>query len=156
LYYFVEAMNRNGQSAGPARGVATLAGAVPPPVQGLTATLDQHAVLLSWIPAKSEEESASTVVRLYRYLLPRTTAKEGQKPLVSTEQPRQQGPPLVVGGLSEKVVDQHVHMGDSYQYRVQRVDRVVVGGHTLELDGYLSAPVLIHTASGSPSKSPDR
>ncbi len=146
LYYFVELQNRNGRSAGLSNGVATLAGAAPMPVQGLTAELHEDGVLLRWTPGTSEEGSGSTVIRLYRRRLTPAPTPQTRSPL----EPVEQDVPVETGAEPGRTVDKDIRRGETYEYCAQRVARVTVNGRTLELGGELSVPARINSVSSLP------
>lgn len=150
LYYFVELIDHNGKSTGSSNTVATLAGAPPSAIRGLTAEMTDKGVLLRWPPDTSPENPSDTAVRLHRnqvYQAPATEAARNgssQLPTAAT------GEELLVegGSRSGQTLDANVHRGSTYEYRAQRVVRIVVGSQIIELPGQLSPPVQIDTANG--------
>jgi hypothetical protein len=146
LSYFVEVRNANGRSAGLSNPATVIAGGAPGPVTGLSAEVGKEGVLLHWVPAR--QEAAPAAIRLHRKLL---TAFQGNK---STGHEGLLAPPpepaeltLLVevngesGGSPDRALDKTIRFGETYEYRAQRVVRVMVEGRTLELAGQLSAPV---------------
>jgi hypothetical protein len=146
LYYFVELKNRNDRSSGLSNGVATLAGAAPLPVRGLTAEMREDGVLLRWIPGASGDESGSTVIRLYRRRLTPVPATQTGSPL----DPVEPDVPVETGGEPGRAVDKDIRLGETYEYCAQRVARVTVNGQMLELGGELSVPARINAVNTSP------
>jgi len=155
LYYFVELENRNGQSAGLINSVATLAGAPPSPVRGLTARMSNGVVLLCWAPAKPGEEPDSTVIRAYRKFLTQGPEKQEQRQQTLQSKQPEQNSVLEFSPASGCTVDKNIRLGESYEYRAQRIARVNVKGSALELAGYLSEPVRIRTVTVFPPKTPE-
>ena len=147
LYYFINPKNHNGYSAGLINRVVTLAGAQPSPVEGLIAERERDGVLLRWTAANPEKESASTVIKLYRSHVPSGNTDENP-PTPSASQPETV---LEVSGASGQAFDEGARIGESYEYRVQRVARVSVNGRVLELAGLLSAPERTHGSNSSAS-----
>lgn len=141
-YYSVELLDRNGRPTGLANRVPVLIGAPPVPVQGLTAEITAKGVLLRWIPGSAATEAGETTVRLRR--------TEGLPP-VATEAMREGLVPfptrpeveLSATDESASAIDPDVHRGTTYQYRAQRVFRIVVDGQALEMDGQFSPEVQV-------------
>jgi hypothetical protein len=52
---------------------------------------------------------------------------------------------------SLSVLDKSIRLGETYEYRIQRVARITVNRQTLELAGYLSSPVRITAVNVVPS-----
>ena len=52
---------------------------------------------------------------------------------------------------SGKAVGKDIRLGETYEYRAQRVARVTISGQTLELAGESSLPVRIHVVNEVPS-----
>lgn len=150
LSYFVELVNRNGRSAGLSNAAVVVAGEAPPAVTGLTATVIKAGVVLHWNPASQEFPLAA--VRLHRKLLtpPAAKPKSEQGPMAAPPQPLEQSLLVEPGDQPgkndrtlDRALDKEIRFGETYEYRAQRVARIPVGEHTLELAGPLSAPVRI-------------
>src|SRR5271157_63659 len=147
LSYFVELRNRNGRSAGLSNAAEVLAGEAPAPVTGLSAELRKDGVVLHWTPV----ETATQEIRMHRELLtpPQAKPKQDQQDLLAP-MPEPVEVNLLVDSCSLetgkggcRALDNSIHFGQVYEYRVQRVARVTVEGKTLELAGELSAPVRV-------------
>ncbi len=151
LYYFVELGNRNGRSVGLINGTWTLAGSPPSPVSGLTAEVHRNTVLLRWTPATFGDKPDGAVIRVYRKLL--TAALSTQAKSLSTlpSQLPEQNLLVEANAASGKAVDKDIRLGETYEYRAQRVARVTISGQTLELAGEFSLPVRIHVVNEVPS-----
>jgi hypothetical protein len=138
LTYFVELKNRNGRSAGLSNGAAVLAGQAPDAIAGLRLAVRRQGVELHW-----DADSTEAAVRLRRTLLtppqPRTESERG--PLAPVREPLEQNLLVEGGSKAGGTLDKTVRTGETYEYRAQRVVRVIVDGQTLELAGSLSAPV---------------
>ena len=110
-----------------------LAGEAPHSVEGLKAEMHKQGVVLNW---GADGETAA--VRLHRKLLtpPATQtqhdalgpAPEGINATLLVEEGAAQG----------RALDTTIRMGETYEYRAQRVSRVDVEGKTLELAGEIS------------------
>jgi hypothetical protein len=156
LSYFVELKNRNGRSAGLSNAAVVLAGEAPAPVTGLSAEVRKQGVALRWTPA---EESSSSAVRLHRKLLtpPATKPREGL--LAPQPEPLEQN--LLVDRCAPdgrkgdcRALDTNIRLGQSYEYRAQRVASVTLEGRVLELASEFSAPVQVEAKDIFPPETP--
>jgi hypothetical protein len=152
LTYFVEFQNRKGRSAGLSNDAPVLAGEAPVAVAGLSAAMTRDGVLLHWTP--DAEDTA--IIRLDRRLLtPQPSQpKQQQGPLAPPPEPAERNLLVHTGLQQGRALDKDIRFGESYEYRAQRVARVTVGDHELELDGPLSAPVRIDAAQLFPPSVP--
>lgn len=135
--YFVELRNRKGRSAGLSNAAVVLAGAAPAPVDGLRAEVRKEGVVLSW--AAGDEDTA---VRLERKRIS-AAAKSGHGPMAAAPEPEDQNLLVEAEIQHGRAIDKSVRFGESYQYRAQRVVQVAMNGKTLELDGAISAAVVV-------------
>ncbi|MGA3010780.1 MAG: hypothetical protein ABSD72_11030 [Terracidiphilus sp.] len=156
LSYFVELRNRIGRSAGMSNAADVLAGEAPAPVTHLTAEVRKQGMVLRWAPVTEQESSA---IRLHRKLLTAPAAKPHEGLLAPAPEPVEQS--LLVdncapeGRVGEcRAVDKEIRSGQSYEYRAQRVARIMVDGKTVELAGELSAPVRVEAADIFPPAAP--
>jgi hypothetical protein len=173
LTYFVELSNNKGRSAGLSNAAAILAGEAPAAVEGLTAQVRKEGVVLRWTVNPTSVNSAAgdaaaaqhTVIRLHRKLLapePKAepAAKVGSQPgfLAPPKEPVEQS--LLVesgtqsGGSPDRTLDKTIRFGQTYEYRAQRVARILVGDKTLELAGPLSDPVPVEALDVFPPAVP--
>ncbi len=157
LTYFVELDNRKGRSAGLSNGAKTLAGQAPPAVDGLTAEMSRDGVLLRWAPAPSEAEPVA--IRLARKLLTPPAQKPGhgeaaENPLAQPAEPLERSLLVEAGANHGRALDTGIRFGETYEYRAQRVARIVVNGATLELASPLSAPLRIEAEQLFPPNAP--
>jgi hypothetical protein len=141
LTYFVELKNRNGRSAGLSNAADVLAGEAPAPVAGLKAQTRKDGVVLSW-----GSNGDNTAIRLRRKLLTPSTTKPAQGPLAPPPEPLEKN--LLVAAAAgarvpNRVLDNGIRFGATYEYRAQRVARVTVDGREVELAGELSAPIRV-------------
>jgi hypothetical protein len=114
-------------------------------------------VVLRWNPAP--QESILTPVRLHRKLLtpPAAKPKSEQGPMAPPPEPVEQSllvEPDGQASQNDRALDKNIRFGETYEYRAQRVARVTVGEHTLELAGPLSAPVRVETLDVFPPAVP--
>jgi hypothetical protein len=147
LSYRVELKNRNSRSAGQSNAAVVLAGEAPAAVTGLSAELRRDGVLLHWTGG-----DAGAAIRLHRRLLTPATPKRHEGPLPALPEATEQN--LIVDPAARsaprQALDQSIVLGQTYEYRAQRVMRVESNGKTLELDGAVSAPVKVETADVFP------
>lgn len=150
LTYFVELENSKDRSAGLSNDTEVLAGQAPSAVSDLTAAMARNGVLLRWTPA------AETVsVRLDRKLLtPPQKPEKQQGPLAPPPEPLERTLLVDTEIQQGRALDKDIRLGETYEYRAQRVARLTVDGHVLELAGPLSAPVRIDAAQLFPPAVP--
>jgi hypothetical protein len=159
LSYFVEVNNARGRSAGASNVAQVLAGEAPSAVAGLSAQVRKGGVVLSW--AADTQQASTTVIRLHRKLLTSKTdakPKVQSGPLASPPEPVEQT--LLVesgtrtGQASDRALDKETRFGQVYEYRAQRVARVLVEGKAVELAGPLSDPVRVELLDVFPPEVP--
>jgi hypothetical protein len=149
LYYFVELLDRKGRSTGLSNSVATLAGAPPPAVHGLTAEMTPQGVLLRWKPEADGSRSSGSIIQLRRTELitapPTEAMRQGSAAI-----PAPTEKDMIVEGKASQALDTNIRKGAVYRYRAQRVVQIMVNGQVLELAGQNSSPVKIDTSSDLP------
>jgi hypothetical protein len=159
LTYFVEPLSPRGRSAGPSNAAHVLAGEAPAPVAGLSAQLRKEGVVLSWKPDTSADQAA--VIRLRRKLLTQPSQAGGaaksnsqQGILAPAKEPTEQS--LLVGSPAQtgRAIDKTIRFGQIYEYRVQRVARVIIDSQTVELAGPLSEPIRVEAIDTFPPAVP--
>ena len=150
LSYYVELTNSKGRSAGPSNAAVVLAGEAPAAIEELVAESRKDGVVLRWNSGKGPAQGpVHLAVRLQRKLLTvnsKTKSKDSSGLLAAPTEPIERN--LLVestgrSGVLDRALDKEVRLGQSYEYRAQRVAQVVVEGRTLELAGEFSAPVRI-------------
>jgi hypothetical protein len=159
LSYFVELNNARGRSAGASNVAQVLAGEAPSAVAGLSAQVRKGGVVLHW--TVDAQQPSTTVIRLHRKLL---TAKADAKPTAQSGPLAQAPVPLEqtllvesggeAGQAPDRALDREVRFGQVYEYRAQRVARVVVDGQALELAGPLSDTVRVEMLDVFPPEVP--
>jgi hypothetical protein len=155
LTYFVELTNHNGRSAGLSNDAVVLAGEAPGPVASLTAQVRKDGIVLRWRPDHSASpEPAPTAIRLHRKLLTPPAAKPQQGPLAPPPEPVEKDLLVESGARTGRVLDKDIRFGQVYEYRIQRVARIVVDGQTQELAGELSAPIRVEALDTFPPAVP--
>jgi hypothetical protein len=141
--YFVEILDHNEGAIGFMNRVPVLVGAPPAPVQGLTAEASEKGVILRWSPESAGTAAGETSIRLSRTEgappVATQAMRDGLVPLVSRPEVDLFAPDESAGTL-----DTRIRKGTTYQYRAQRVFRIVVDGQTLEMDGQISPEVEIN------------
>ena len=164
LGYFVELKNSKGRSAGLSNAATVLAGEAPPPVSGLAATLRKDGVVLKWAAAPgvaTAPAGTAVVVRLKRTLVSPPLRKTDTNNAGGALLPQQHEPvevSLLVereeNQAADRTLDKSIRFGETYEYRAQRVARIVSGEQTLELAGALSEPVRVATSDVFPPDVP--
>ena len=140
LSYTVELQNRNGRSAGPSNVAVILAGEAPPPIADFDAEVRKSGIVLRWnSPAAAGDPH--TAVRIHRKLLTPHPAPKPSGPLAPPPEPLDQN--LLVDSDTGRALDSSIALGNTYEYRAQRIARVEVDGHTVELAGEISPPIRI-------------
>ena len=151
LTYYVELKNANGRSAGLSNDAVILAGPAPAPVIGFIAEMRKPGVVLRW---NAGNPGAS--IRLRRRLLTPPSPKPRTGSLSSTTEAPEQS--LLVeagaGASPGQALDNNIALGNTYEYRAQRVVRVAVEGKTIELEGEPSPPVRIEALDVFPPTVP--
>jgi hypothetical protein len=147
LSYFVELLNHKGRSAGLSNAALVLAGEAPAPVAGLAAQVRKDGVALRWT-----SDQSSTVIRLERTLLTIPQPRPQTGPLQATPEPAEQN--LLVESAAGVALDKNVTLGNTYEYRAQRVLRQSVDGKTIDLNGELSSPVRVEALDVFPPATP--
>lgn len=173
--YQVAGLNRHGRNAGASNGAMVLAGAAPPQVAGLTATVVERGVILHWVP--TDELPPDTFVRLERTLV--APAGVGRKsPGASSRQRAAESVPqtLVVAvdssarpappSASEKgpptsrdpgtALDPGVTFDQTYRYVATRVTQKRIDQQLLRVSSAPSQPVVILVQDRFPPKPPER
>ncbi len=153
--YFVELDNRKDRSAGLSNGAQILAGEAPAAVNALTAEMRRDGVLLRWTPAPPD--AIPVAVRLVRTRVsPPAPApsKSAEGPLAPRPEPPERTLLVESTPHLDHALDNSIQFGETYEYRAQRVARVIVNGETLELAGPFSSPVRIAAVNVYPPAVP--
>lgn len=147
-YYSVEVLDTHGKPTAIANRVPILVGAPPGPVEGLAAEMTDKGVVLRWKPESAETAVGVTAIRLRR--------TEGVDPVATQAMrdglvpfPTRPEVELTAKDGSAATIDPDVRLGETYQYRAQRVFQMTVKGQTLEMDGQFSPEAEVN----SPDKS---
>lgn len=138
--FFVELRNHAGKTAGPSNPVWIATGSAPPTVSDFSATTQAGGAVLHWQAAAAE---SGTVLRIHRRLVMQPGAA---KPSESGGAPPLQEQTLEVDlGASDpgQAIDRDAALDHVYRYSAERVLRVDLDHHALEIDGPPSQPVTI-------------
>ena len=130
LSYFVELKNHKGRSAGPSNAAVVLAGEAPSPVEGLNAEVRRDGIVLRWNP-----NTEKALVRLQRKLLTPQPPKSQPGLMAPQPEPLVQNLLVEAGAQEGHAIDKDIRLGESYEYRAQRVSRIDVNGKILEFAG---------------------
>ncbi|MDE3200256.1 MAG: fibronectin type III domain-containing protein [Acidobacteriota bacterium] len=149
MQYFVELRNERGRSAGESNAARVLAGAAPGQVTDLSGELRRHAVALHWTA-----ENDDFAVRLIRTRMGTAKEKKQTGPLSPATQPSEVTLMVENGSRAGGALDKSAELGETYEYRAQRVAMVEVEGKTLELAGPLSQPLRVEVKDIFPPEAP--
>jgi hypothetical protein len=156
LRYFVELKNAHGRSAGLSNAAMVLAGQAPAPIEGLSAEMRKDGVALHWNAGNAA--GRETTVRLHRTLLtPPAQEKSKDQNSLLAPAPESVEQNLFIKAADARggrTLDASIRLGQTYEYRAQRVAHISVEGKTLELAGEFSTPVRIATLSAFPPAVP--
>lgn len=181
LAYRVEIFNAHGRSAGSSPEVFVASGAAPATVDQLRATPTADGAVLEW--QKKDTTAVVELDRLpvasdgtvVEPVPPKTTSKSSSKsPIKKGGAPKkhapasepkkvQTAPPALTetklrtpAELADAggTVDHTAKTGESYRYTARRVRTVSLGGHTLELRSFTSAPVTVVMRNTFPPHAP--
>lgn len=150
--YFVELMSPAGKTAGPSNAAWAATGPAPPAVSGLHLEAQPEGVVVRWAAAQPEP---GMVMRLRRRLL--------NSP-ASGKQNEQEGAPVppvqtlevdLSSDDSGGAVDHDAALDHAYEYTAQRVVKVTLEGHPLEIAGLPSRPVTIDAKDVFPPPVPE-
>ena len=144
---YVEVINRNQRSAGLSDPAVILAGAAPAPVESLAAEPRKTGVALHWTAGDPQN-----AVRLHRTLLTPPEKKKDEGLLAAPREPITQD--LLVDHDTGLALDKNIRVGQSYEYRAQRVARIESDGQMRELAGELSSPVRVDVRDIFPPAAP--
>jgi len=153
--YQVLGINDHKKNAGPSNGAATLLGAAPPVVTGLTATMLERGVVLHWQPVSGLP--ADTQILLERTLLtPQKTAKDKSAiPAVSEAQQQSLAVSLGTGSKDPgAAIDTSVQFGQKYRYVASRMVKVNIAKTVLQAASTPSQPTDIETRDTFPPAAP--
>jgi hypothetical protein len=154
LTYFVELKNRKGRSAGLSNDAEVLAGEAPAPVTGLSVENRKAGIVVHWT-ASPAAETTETVIRLHRKLLTPAAPKAKNQDSLTAPPPEAVDQNLVVADAQAgHALDKNIRLGETYEYRAQRVARVKTGSEVLELAGPISDAVRIEAADVFPPAVP--
>lgn len=137
LTYFVELRNRAGRTAGPSNPAYTVMGAAPAAVTGLAAEVRASGIVLQWQPS-----GGPSLVRITRQLLTPKSSK--------TEAAAQ----TLEATAVDRTMDKDAAYDHSYLYTVQRVRKLNIAGHSLEIAGGPSQTITVEAKDVFPPAAP--
>jgi hypothetical protein len=136
LSYFVELENRGGRSAGASNAAVILAGETPASVVGLAAEARKGGIVLRW-----NAGDPHTAIRIHRKLLTPHSPPAHPQLLAPPSEVSEQD--LLVDSDTGVALDTTIALGNSYEYRAQRLTRIEAEGASRELAGEASPPIRI-------------
>jgi hypothetical protein len=111
--------------------------------------LHKDGVVLFWNAA-----GASEVIRLHRRLLTPSPAKASQDLFTPPKESLDQNFVVDPNPQSGRAIDKNIRTGQAYEYRAQRISRILIDGKTLELAGEISAPIRVEVKDIFPPNVP--
>ena len=158
LTYFVEVRNHQGHTDGASNAAYTAAGAAPPAIGGFSGMIQANGVLLQWQPARIAGEKQTTV--LHRILLSAPTAL---KPAKKTAFGGQSATPpvqtLAVAAEEDadpgKALDRDALFDQKYSYSANRVGKLALAGHSIQIEGTPSETITVDTKDVFPPSVPE-
>jgi hypothetical protein len=164
LAYGVDLRNHAQKSAGISKYAITAAGVSPAAITGLTYQVRRDGVLLSWHPVAGgpTESQTSTVFRIGRERMtvgkaanPASTKISPGKIPPANEPPDVTLAVRVPGGADPgHALDTNAQPNQKYRYTVDRVSTLTVAGHSIEVQGQPSDPVIVPTTDVFPPAVP--
>jgi hypothetical protein len=155
LRYEVALRNHAGKSAGPSNAAYSAAGASPPALMGLSGRVGVNGVELSWQPAP--EVGKAVDFRIERLQLTVASAEPANRSPLAPAAPAT-AQTLVVHGVDGSdpghAIDASALFNQRYQYVVERVALLTLGGEAVEVQGLPSGPVAVATTDTFPPAIP--
>ena len=160
IAYTIELQNDRGHAAGLSDAAFVSAGAAPPPVGNLSVSPRRESALLQWT-SRWTSTAGSVTVELRRTLLS-SVSRPAQSPRLSAKSnsPKTPAPFAPASGKNKTasrevtlrasdfsssdpggVFDQAIISGGTYTYTAQRILKLTLAGHPLEVRSEPSAPV---------------
>jgi hypothetical protein len=150
LTYRVSILNRAAKSDGDSVRAYAAAGAAPVQVTGLTATPRRNGIVLSWQGIGTPAGTAGPPANEVRFDRIRTSETPSQQSKESSSFMARKTPqepveqvlrvPETASARHLFAMDTTVHTGNTYRYVAQRIERVTLGNHPLEIASAPSAP----------------
>jgi hypothetical protein len=163
LIYTILLQNHRHRAAGPSNPAYTAAGAPPPPIAGLHTEATASGIALRWdalppaAPASRAAPSVHYLLRLDRTRVlapgesPSPTAEETRagvpQPINQTLEVTQPVPAqpatLAAGWTLDHATDRNAQLNRTYRYTVERVARLTLDGHAVEVSSAPSSPATL-------------
>ncbi len=173
MIYTVLLQNRHGTSAGASNAAYTAAGVAPPAIVGLNITPAPQGILLHWQPAPQTAVAASTRTLPIEHLVRLQRSRLGT---LNTKTPAQAGvaqPPEQALGLPdsgdtsatdamdehwslEHAVDRDAALNQTYRYTAERVARLTLDGHPVEVASGPGQPATVEARDLFPPAVPQQ
>ncbi len=161
LTYVVELRNHAGHTAGPSNQAYTAAGAAPIQPVHLSAKAQPEGVLLQWTPV-----DGTKLLRIHRILV---SAPKKQKPAPAKQAPAKGAPAKqapkeqspdeqileVTGNDQGQALDRDAALDQTYRYTAERVARLSLAQHPLEVLSQPSDTVTIDAKDVFPPHTPE-
>jgi hypothetical protein len=149
--YFVELQNDAGKTAGPSNPGWIVTGTAPAPAMDLSVTTQAGGPVLHWQKAAPE---ADTVLRIHRTLITRPGAAKPSESAGTPPPPEQTLEVDLSASDPGQAIDRDAALDHVYRYTVERVLRVELDHHALEITGPSSQPFTIDAKDTFPPSVP--
>jgi hypothetical protein len=137
LVYTVELENHSGHNAGPSNPVYTEAGPALPQIEDFSAAASPDGVVLKWKPEPDTE-----LIRIHRTLIVDPKAPKASQ---ASGSPAPAEQTLEVDGPDQgRALDRDAALDNVYRYTAERVRKVTLDGHAVEVTSALSQVVNIN------------
>jgi hypothetical protein len=153
--YRITILNGNGRSAGLSPKAFTLAGLAPAPVEQLRATPARSGVQLEWLKENSAFPIVLDRTRVSMPAHPKTESKRSNSGHITSSEPAEVQ--LQAGSQTSDsggTIDRTAQRGDTYQYAAQRIRKLVLAGHALEMRSAPSTPITVYMRDTFPPATP--
>lgn len=140
ISYYVELENQAGKTAGPSNPALAATGSAPPPVIGLRLESRPDGILLRWRPAAPEP---NLVLRIHRLLVAQPGASETSGMNGAPPPERQTLEVDLEKSDPGDALDRDATLNHIWRYTAERVLKLDIDGHALEVAGRSSQVVTI-------------
>jgi len=162
LLYRVRLFNSNGRTAGPSPAAYSASGAAPPPIEQLRAVATRSGILIEWTPGPAVEVDLDRILIAKPATAPAKPATPASLPAIKHHVNLTPATPaevhLQTGDSTSSdtggTLDRNAQKGETYRYTAQRVRRVTLAGHALELRSEPSPAVTVTLTDIFPPDTP--
>jgi Fibronectin type III domain len=159
ITYTVELRNRLGRTAGPSNPAYSAAGAAPIAAIAFAGEARADGVLLHWQPVQDSQGSEATFLRLDRTLVPKaaiSTRPSSASQRKGIEVPSQQTLEVPFADQHDpaRTLDKDAALDNTYTYMAQRIARLTLSGHSIEVASAPSETITVNARDIFPPSVP--